>query len=1089
MRNIPGSNYSMWQRCSVFVFAAIVLVKSLAEDIIVVDSRERPMMYVNEFGYDFEGNVTPMAVEGSFVKISQVYFNEPIEKVIFTKDVNHHNFGTKSTPNDPYLRKGSKNPLWPRDKMILRKWTIKDGLPFNKVRSLLRTKKGIMWIGTENGLARFDGRRIKTIIQGNQDLNLGSPQFRFQALFEDEEDTLWAGSQGVTRLKKEQAIPFPGSELLINSRIFQIVKRHSKGHWICTSNGLAYWDEERVQWKKLKEIEELGEVFCVLQEENTIMIGCSDGLYHYDLTRDQIISHEFRPGIDIDHFLKKMMLLKISVKSIYKDGRDSHWLSTNALGIYRRQDWKSSWSPIAFQLPTENPLALPYGGRITGDSRNQVLIGSVGGIHILSQSAPYLNSPILSETFGEVFDVMEDEEKSIWIGTRQGLFQLIPQKFASLWHDGTGARNNLQSGNFLIAELPNGGVVVQRSYGMSMLQQNRLQSVNHQRLSYISEPTHIGRQSLVDSQGNWWSYYPGGGLFRMAHMQNGYLEFTENFTPQFPEIGHVHAMAASQTGGLWVGTPTGVFKALPDTSQISRPFERELEVACLTEDSHGTLWIGTHEEGLFEWDGGRLKSWSTSSSLKQETIQCLHLDEDTLWIGAQGTVYRLEAGNVTVFDQKAGIPEQRIDGLITDPYGALWLNHDAGISRVMIRDLETWASSKEPRLPAAIAHYDMEDGLLHTQNTVSPHKGCLLASDGRLWFTKGGSIVMTDPKRFIQAAPAPQTFVESIQHKNESFPVETEVVIPAESRESLTIDFTCTSLHSPNRLLIQYQLEGVDTDWRKADLERRAIYTHLPKGSYTFKLRARNHEGRWSENETTLQLQVQPFLWETTGFKISASLLILVSALGYTGLRLRRVRHELELKRQVSIQTERKRIARDIHDHLGARLAQTALSLGKDEEQSRKLAKESLKELKTLIWAIDPDNDTLAGLIGFIADTATQFCTTSGHALELDLPDEIPDKTLPHELRTNILAVVKETFTNIHKHAQAYRIELKIWLTENQLKITIQDNGIGFDPQKPNNIHSNGLTNMRHRMEQIEGRITIQSKPGTGTRNLILTHI
>ncbi len=1061
----------------------LTVMTTYAEDIMVLDSRERPMMYVNEFGYAFSGELSSSSqvVSGNFVKISQAYFGEPIENLIFSGDINHPTFSASSRPNDPFFRMEKKYPMRPRQRAIIRHWTVKDGLPFNKIRSLHRTRDGFLWIGTENGLARFDGRRMETVIQGGEDKNFGSPRFRFQALYEDESGDLWAGSQGLLRLRSGRSIPFAQSAFLKDARIFQIRGRKPHGHWICTSKGLAYWDGERVQWKDLNGIHDPGDIYTVLQEGDLLMIGCSDGLYHYHLRNDEFISHEFRQGMDVDYVLKKVMLLKIAVRSIQKDNGGTYWLSTNALGVYRKEGHRSLWSPIKFHDPAANPLALPFNGVFASFGTDQTLIGGVHGIHILESGDSYLNAPFLGELAGEVFDILRDDEGSIWVGARQGLFQMIPQKFDSLWHDGTGAGTTLQGGNFVITELPNGAIASQRSSSLSMLQQNRLQSVSHNRMSYSLESKVEGRQSVVDRDGNWWSYFPGGGLFRIARMIESRLEFTDQFKPLFPEIGHVHALITSQSGGLWAGTLTGVHHAFPDIPKISRPFERPLKVACLAEDGDGVLWIGSQDEGLFQWDGARLQSWNQLTGLNEQTIQCLHVEQDSLWIGAHGVVYRLSKGKLSRFDQQAGIPDFRIDGLITDPYGALWMNHDAGISRVLISELEAFASDPINAHPPAVAHYDTEDGMLHAQNVVPPHKACLLASDGRLWFTKGGSLVVTDPKRFIHPAPAPKTFIESISGSDGEIPVTSETVIPSAARNYLDIAFTCTSLLYPDRLRIEYQLEDVDADWRRADTDRRAIYTQLPHGVYAFRLRARNHEGRWSENETRLTLRIEPYLWETTGFRTGMIACVVLSGLGYAGFRVRKVRIDLERKRQESLQSERKRIARDIHDHLGARLAQTALSFGKDEEQSKQLARESLRELKSLVWSIDPDNDTLSDLISFIADTAAQFCAASGHALELDLPDRIPNQTLPHNLRMDILAVVKESFTNIHKHAQASKINLTIAIASDALRLTIADNGIGFDPNGVGHSNANGLVNMRRRIERSEGKVSVYSKLADGT--------
>jgi signal transduction histidine kinase len=257
-----------------------------------------------------------------------------------------------------------------------------------------------------------------------------------------------------------------------------------------------------------------------------------------------------------------------------------------------------------------------------------------------------------------------------------------------------------------------------------------------------------------------------------------------------------------------------------------------------------------------------------------------------------------------------------------------------------------------------------------------------------------------------------------------------------------------------------------------------------------------NNDGIWNMNGQKLQLVVQPYVWQTWWFKVAAACL-LAGGVAW-GVRRRerwkaRLRFE-RLEREHAVEHERSRIAKDIHDDLGANLTQIAF-LGELAHQDRAepekaaervgtistTARQAIKSLDEIVWAVNPRNDTLAHLLDYAGQFAVDYLRVAGIRCRLDFPEQIPVRELSTDLRHNLFLVVKESLHNIFKHAEATEVRLRVVTGERALEIFIEDNGRGF-ASAPDNALSDGLRNMQQRMADIGGTFSVESRPGNGTK-------
>jgi len=321
-----------------------------------------------------------------------------------------------------------------------------------------------------------------------------------------------------------------------------------------------------------------------------------------------------------------------------------------------------------------------------------------------------------------------------------------------------------------------------------------------------------------------------------------------------------------------------------------------------------------------------------------------------------------------------------------------------------------------------------------------------------------------------------------------------------QSKVQLEIHYTALDFSAPQQVRFRYQLEGYQSDWTDAGNERVARYPKLPPGHYHFNVIAFNEDGVPNQESRLLEVVVLPQFWQTTWFRIAAVVFILaftVAVVRYISTQ--KLQRQLQGHRQrEALERERGRIARDLHDQLGANLTQVAL-LGEmaeadkhvpDEveghaQQISQTARETTRSLDEIVWAINPANDTLEGLANYCFKYAQEFCALAGIRCRGDAPSEMPHASIPPDVRHNVFLAFKEAVNNVVKHAGATEARIRLRTRDAALKtgiflLEIEDNGKGVTDLAAKQ-HRSGMRNMRKRMEDIGGSFEIGPAPDKGT--------
>jgi signal transduction histidine kinase len=525
-------------------------------------------------------------------------------------------------------------------------------------------------------------------------------------------------------------------------------------------------------------------------------------------------------------------------------------------------------------------------------------------------------------------------------------------------------------------------------------------------------------------------------------------------------------------------------------------------VTAIREDHDGTLWIGTHRGGINLLRNGKFSALRKSGGAPSDDIAALVIDEQgVVWATTVASgLGRFHAGRWTHFTTREGLPSNNLGYLLDDERGNLWIGSTLGLLRISKTALNDFADGKMSSVQCRA--YGKSDGLPTAECSPAVQPAALRDESGTLWFPTMKGLAFVNPAQLKRNLFPPRIVIQSVFVDNKPRVIGNlteEENITLEPRDNrLEIHYASLNLAAPERALSRYRLEGFEKDWVDAGNNRVASYNKLPPGRYTFHVIACNEDGVWNENGRSLAITVLPPFWRTWWFIGAVTLAIIGAVAGSVHyFSTQRLQRELAvLRQQEALEKERARIARDIHDQVGASLTQVALlgelvETDKDSpadvedhaKQISQTARETTRALDEIVWTVNPQNDTLEGLVNYICKYAQDYLAVAGVKYRFDIPSELPALPIAPDVRHNVFLAAKEAITNIVRHAKATAASVRMQLSDSLFVIEIEDNGrglAGMDQQRAKTRH--GLSNMRKRMEDIGGEFVLEPAGETGAR-------
>ncbi len=413
-------------------------------------------------------------------------------------------------------------------------------------------------------------------------------------------------------------------------------------------------------------------------------------------------------------------------------------------------------------------------------------------------------------------------------------------------------------------------------------------------------------------------------------------------------------------------------------------------------------------------------------------------------------------------------------------------------------------------------NFGSDEGLppIQSRGDISP--AALRSTDGRLWMPMITGLAVVHPERVQSQLVSPPVLIQRVLVDDKPIAMLDEYRLAAaddsgsESISKLILPpdyhhldffFTALTFNSPENVRFKYKLDNFEENWTEATEPRKAPYPRLPSGNYQFHVIACNADGIWNLQGATTILTIEPFFWQTWWFRaVVAAACVVIAGLLVRYVLFRRLRRRLVvLEQRAALDRERHRIARDIHDDLGCGLTKivllSELSMQANDDlpddhvaQIATTAKQQIKSLDETVWAINPNNDTLADLIDYVGQFAVRTLGDANIRCQLDLPDDPPELSMPAEVRHNLFMVVKEALNNVLRHSQATEVVLTVSVDDPAMSIIIADNGRGF-AEKPAELGQDGLRNMSQRMDDIGGSFALQTAPVPAPRYAFRIHL
>jgi len=808
------------------------------------------------------------------------------------------------------ITKGTLDPQKALTEYMLSVWTAEQGLPQNSAIALCQTRDGYLWIGTQEGLARFDGAYFVVLEKSNTPAITND---YITALLEDRDGALWIGTNGggLCCLKNSAFTTFTTKNGLPNNIIRSIIQDRSGALWIGTNGGGV----------------------CTMSNGTFTTYNSKNGLPN-DVVYTMIQAHDdalwfgtlgggvcrFKDGIFTTYSTKNGLSNDI-IRSLLQDRDGSVWIGTNGGGLNRFKDG------VLTAFTTKNGLSNDRVYALLQDNEGTLWVGTLGGgLNRYNNGVFEAFTTKNGLSSDNIRTLLQDRDGALLIGTGGGgLCRLKDAAFVSY-----STRNGL-SHDFVhaVREGNDGSVWIATSKGANHLTHGVFSTTYTSQNGLPSDGT---LSLLQDRSGGLWFGTSGG----LGYAKNG--KFTTYTTKNALAHNGVQVLLQDRDGALWVGTNGGGLNRFHNgkwTTYSTKDGLAHDAVYALMQDRDGALWAGTGGGGLSHFKNGVWTSYTTKNGLSHNVVYTLLQDRyGAVWVGTNGGgLNRLKDGKITAVTTKEGLFNDVVYCVLEDDYGYMWASCNKGVYRMNKREVDDVADGKRPRF--ACQNFGVADGMMSVECNGGTNPAGWKAADGRLWFPTVKGAVVADPRKVAPNPLAPtvilETFVvndhDSIRniHLNTKLPEKVgektspDIELPSRS-DKIEFHYTAPWFIASERVKFSYILEGYDKGWVNAGTRRVAYYNNLPRGKrYVFRVKACNHDDVWNNVGTAAVFTVQPFFWETTWFYGFCVVFVFGGGYGVYRWRLWQVQRRAQiLELKVAERSEELRISNELARQVNA---------------------------------------------------------------------------------------------------------------------------------------------------------------------------
>lgn len=934
-----------------------------------------------------------------------------------------------------------------------RNWQVEDGMPHNYVMTILPGPDGYLLLGTDEGLARFDGVRF---LPYDLDPSLGLSKRWVTAMIVARDGSLWAGTfdGGLYQWRNGKVI----RRVEKGASVFAILQDSSGRIWASTRNGVM-----RSQGAGFEFVPGLGRppdtAWNVLANGNhgAVWIVTNDGLFR---CRDDVVARVAGSGSSSGKIL-----------AVHGESNGEIEVGTSK-GLFHIAESSNS-----AELLQQNGVSGPVVA-ILRDRDGSLWAGTWGsGLYRVArqQVHSWSSHDGLPDDF--IRTLYEDIEGDVWIGTRSGGLSRWKDPILVPFGIPEGLRSDFAA---TVAQDPRGDLWLGTWRG-------GLYRFHNGKLARQPTPVPVlfltVRALAIDPHGYVWignweglSRFDGTGYRHFAGVESPYR--------------HVSAILFDRQGRLWIGTSDeGVF--LFPTGEPSESLAARLlpgqEITSFAEDAESNVWVGT-SAGAGWISPANPTEFTLVGGLPHDSV--VGLSEDArhrIWASTLGgALWQLSTSKVVVLDARNGLPGYPLYRALDDGIGSMWVSSPKGILRIPIDQIDGALAGRTSKLE--VTTYDKDDGMRTTECHRLSQPAGEKDRDGNLWFPTTKGFVQIHPTR-EPPSPAPQVFIEEAFRDGLALPPGQKIRCQPGSH-TFEIRFTALNFSSPEKIRFRYRMVGFDPAWTSDSGTRAARYTQLPPGDYRFLVEASLPGGSWSDPPAAIAVQQLPLFYQTRWF-----LLLLGLVLAGAVSALFRWRVHIIKQRYAAVIAERNRIGREWHDTLVAGFSAISLQLdaalfqlGEPTDRvrdvlevTRKIVHHYRAEARRVIWDLRdnrPDSESFVEAVSIALRRVTDQNHIEGQVSVIGEP--VP---APKEVEHNMLRICQEALSNAVRHGHPRKLRLDVQYSPSDLKVRIRDDGQGFDPAVMQGLNSGhfGLTVMQERAQRLGGTLLVESRRGEGT--------
>ena len=968
------------------------------------------------------------------------------------------------------------------ERLPVRSYTTADGLAHDRVQQIVRDSRGFLWFCTVGGLSRFDGRRFVSYSTAD-----GLPVHTLYDLLENKDGSYWLATNGagVVRYDPEPARDGPrvrftrfSVDAAEAANRVNVLYRDKQGRlWVGTDGGLFVAERERpdpvfraISLQVASFPDSLLQIWSLADDgDGTLWIGSSAGLIRRR-AHGQSHHYRMRDGTDRDN-----------VRTVILDSDRKLWIGFDGGLVVAPVDVFDRWSEERDALLSAMPQGLK--GTLIQSllraSDGRVWVGTFGGLHELVDGRV--------RTYGlegaSVSTLEEDAHGNIWAGTEAEGAARVARDGLTTYNVDDGLDHALIR---TIFETRAGQLcAISRGPRINVFDGQRFHAVAPKRRGTAAEtrsPTYA--VAIHDRAGEWWVPF-GDALFRFPAVANpASLATTPPSAvyemPASPASRGIWRIFEDSRGDIWIGRRAPAREVIARLERASGTLRHYSAVDGLApnvaqtfaEDRAGNIWIGFWgNAGLARYRHGRFEMILTEGG-----VATLHVDRSRrLWCGTNDGLLRIDDPDadrlqVVRYSTKDGLADDVVRTIVEDESGRLYIGTRHGIDRF----------DPESR---SVRHFTTEDGLAALE-TVTAYRD----RQGALWFSTPRGLSKLVPRLDPGPAPsAPAALLSSVRLDGLAQPISDlglpEVNgTPLAAGGRLEVEFFALSLRAGETVKYQYRLDGID-DWSTPTDQRSVTYPRLSPGSYRFLVRAVRGGDTTAGPPALLTVTVLPPMWARWWFVSAVALTIVLAG---------RQVYRYRVGRLLEIERIRTRLAMDLHDDIGSTLSQVAVlsevarqrAAGDRRqldllERIAEISRELIDAMSDVVWAINPERDSLAELVQRMRRFAAESLDNAKIDVRFDGPAPGLDIRVGSDVRREVFLIFKEGINNLRRYANCTSAVIGVRLRGSSLELTIEDDGVGLDAGAPS--EGLGLRSMRRRAERLGAELHLRSAPGAGT--------